>query len=194
MSIPSPQAGLPATGTVKAPLALEASPAQYLTFQLGGEMFAVGILNIKEIIEYGSVTEIPMVPPFIRGVINLRGAVVPVIDLALCFGQSATDVRRRTCIVIVDAPLPGQNRDIGVLVDEVHAVIDVAEDAIEPAPLLGRHVPADFIAGMARREQGFTVLLRVERALSLDDMHSLFAGLDPANHEQGETHEPVDFL
>ena len=167
---------------------------QYLTFRLGEDAFGISILAVREILEYQPLTPVPRTPPYLRGVLNLRGAVVPVIDLALCFGQSATDVRRRTCIVIVDAPLPGQNRDIGVLVDEVHAVIDVAEDAIEPAPLLGRHVPADFIAGMARREQGFTVLLRVERALSLDDMHSLFAGLDPANHEQGETHEPVDFL
>src|SRR5690348_14408473 len=98
---------------------------QYLTFTLGGEMFAVGILNVKEIIEYGSLTEIPMMPTFIRGVINLRGAVVPVIDLAARFGSKATEVGRRTCIVIVEVPQDEGRHDIGIMVDAVSEVLEI---------------------------------------------------------------------
>src|SRR3989338_2497003 len=97
--------------------------AQYLTFLLAGEMYAVGILNVKEIIEYGNLTEIPMMPSFIRGVINLRGAVVPVIDLAARFGGQASEVQRRTCIVIVEVQQEEAKHDIGIMVDAVSEVL-----------------------------------------------------------------------
>lgn len=173
MSIPSPQAGLPATGTVKAPLALEASPAQYLTFQLGGEMFAVGILNIKEIIEYGSVTEIPMVPPFIRGVINLRGAVVPVIDLASRFGGKRSEVSRRTCIVIIELTEGEERQDIGVVVDSVSEVLEIPASEIEPPPAFGARIRADFIEGMGKVNGKFVIILDVAKVLSVDEIASL---------------------
>src|SRR5512137_1231888 len=99
------------------------SPSQYLTFTLGGEMFAVGILNVKEIIEYGHLTEIPMMPAFIRGVINLRGSVVPVIDLSARFGGKATEIARRTCIVIVEVQQDEGRHDIGIMVDAVSEVL-----------------------------------------------------------------------
>ena len=92
---------------------------QYLTFLLGGEMYAIGILNVKEIIEYGQLTEIPMMPAFIRGVINLRGSVVPVIDLAARFGGNQTETSRRTCIVIIELSSGDERHDIGVVVDAV---------------------------------------------------------------------------
>lgn len=173
MSIPSPQAGLPATGTVKAPVALEASPAQYLTFQLGGEMFAVGILNIKEIIEYGSVTEIPMVPPFIRGVINLRGAVVPVIDLASRFGGKRSEVSRRTCIVIIELAEGEERQDIGVVVDSVSEVLEIPASEIEPPPAFGARIRADFIEGMGKVNGRFVIILDVAKVLSVDEIASL---------------------
>lgn len=173
MSIPSPQAGLPATGTVKAPVALEASPAQYLTFQLGGEMFAVGILNIKEIIEYGSVTEIPMVPPFIRGVINLRGAVVPVIDLASRFGGKRSEVSRRTCIVIIELAEGEERQDIGVVVDSVSEVLEIPASEIEPPPAFGARIRADFIEGMGKVNGKFVIILDVAKVLSVDEIASL---------------------
>src|SRR5512135_3491928 len=98
---------------------------QYLTFMLSGEMFALGILNIKEIIEYGSLTEVPMMPSFIRGVINLRGSVVPVVDLSARFGRERTQVSRRTCIVIVEVQGgDGTKQDIGVMVDSVSEVLE----------------------------------------------------------------------
>lgn len=173
MSIPSPQAGLPATGTVKAPVAVEASPAQYLTFQLGGEMFAVGILNIKEIIEYGSVTEIPMVPPFIRGVINLRGAVVPVIDLASRFGGKRSEVSRRTCIVIIELAEGEERQDIGVVVDSVSEVLEIPASEIEPPPAFGARIRADFIEGMGKVNGKFVIILDVAKVLSVDEIASL---------------------
>lgn len=173
MSIPSPQAGLPATGAVKAPVVVEASPAQYLTFQLGGEMFAVGILNIKEIIEYGSVTEIPMVPPFIRGVINLRGAVVPVIDLASRFGGKRSEVSRRTCIVIIELAEGEERQDIGVVVDSVSEVLEIPASEIEPPPAFGARIRADFIKGMGKVSGKFVIILDVAKVLSVDEIASL---------------------
>ena len=105
---------------------------QYLTFSLSGEMYAVGILNVKEIIEYGSLTEIPMMPTFIRGVINLRGAVVPVIDLTARFGGSPTQIGRRTCIIILELRDTDTHQDIGVIVDAVSEVIEIPTGEIEP--------------------------------------------------------------
>lgn len=173
MSIPSTPAGLPATGATKAPVAVEASPAQYLTFQLGGEMFAVGILNIKEIIEYGSVTEIPMVPPFIRGVINLRGAVVPVIDLASRFGGKRSEVSRRTCIVIIELAEGEERQDIGVVVDSVSEVLEIPASEIEPPPAFGARIRADFIKGMGKVSGKFVIILDVAKVLSVDEIASL---------------------
>ncbi|NML26315.1 chemotaxis protein CheW [Zoogloea dura] len=173
MSIPSTPAGLPATGAAKAPVAVEASPAQYLTFQLGGEMFAVGILNIKEIIEYGSVTEIPMVPPFIRGVINLRGAVVPVIDLASRFGGKRSEVSRRTCIVIIELAEGEERQDIGVVVDSVSEVLEIPASEIEPPPAFGARIRADFIKGMGKVNGRFVIILDVAKVLSVDEIASL---------------------
>jgi purine-binding chemotaxis protein CheW len=151
-------------------------PSQYLTYTLGAEMFAIGILHIKEIIEYGALTAVPMMPGFIRGVINLRGAVVPVIDLASRFGGQPTETTRRTCIVIVELRLPdGETRVLGVVVDTVSAVLDIAASDIEPAPAFGTRIRTDFIAGMAKVGGKFVILLDVDRVLSMDEMTTLSA-------------------
>ena len=172
----SPQPASPASFSVagaKAPVAVESSPAQYLTFLLGGEMFAVGILNIKEIIEYGAVTEIPMVPPFIRGVINLRGAVVPVIDLASRFGGKRSEISRRTCIVIIEVVENDERQDIGVVVDAVSEVLEIPASEIEPPPSFGARIRADFIKGMGKVNGKFVILLEVDKVLSVDEIASL---------------------
>lgn len=148
---------------------------QYLTFLLGGEMFAIGILNIKEIIEYGSLTEVPMMPEFIRGVINLRGAVVPVVDLSARFGRKRTEVTRRTCIVIIEVDTEGDKHDVGVVVDSVSEVLEIAAADIEPAPSFGTHIRADFIAGMGKVNGKFVIILSVNNVLSLDDLALLDA-------------------
>ena len=150
--------------------------AQYLTFLLGGEMFAVGILNVKEIIEYGNLTEIPMMPPFIRGVINLRGSVVPVIDLSARFGHAQSQVGKRTCIVIVEVTENDLRHDIGIMVDAVSEVLEIPSSEIEPPPSFGARIRADFIHGMGKVAGKFVILLNIDRVLSTDDI-ALLSGI-----------------
>jgi len=150
---------------------------QYLTFMLGGEVYAMGILAIKEIIEYGSLTEVPRMPSFIRGVINLRGAVVPVIDLSARFGKAATTVTRRTCIVIVEVSdghgAQGNTQVVGVMVDAVNAVLEIPAAEIEPPPSFGAHIRADFMTGMGKVNGKFVIILNIHNVLSVDEMASL---------------------
>lgn len=150
--------------------ALAEDDQQYLTFNLGEEMFAIGIMAIREIIEYGDVTEVPMTPPFIRGVINLRGAVVPVIDLAVRFGRAARAVTRRTCIVIVEVESAKGSQEIGIVVDAVSAVLQIPAADIEPAPELGAQIRTEFISGMGKVAGRFVIILNVDRILSMDEV------------------------
>jgi purine-binding chemotaxis protein CheW len=150
-----------------------AEPAQYLTFQLAGEPYAIGILAIKEIIEYHSLTEVPMMPAFVRGVINLRGAVVPVMDLQARFGRKPSEVTKRTCIVIVEMAHEGERQVIGVVVDAVNEVLEIAPADIEPAPAFGARIRTDFIQGMGKVRGKFVILLDVNQVLSLHDLHAL---------------------
>ncbi len=143
---------------------------QYLTFMLGGETYAIGILAIKEIIEQEQMTRVPMMPEFIRGVINVRGAVVPVIDLGVRFGTGSTAMSRRTCTVILEVENEGEVRDVGILVDAVNEVTDIAAADVEPAPALGTHLRTDFIAGMGKLDEKFVVILDPARVLSVDEM------------------------
>jgi purine-binding chemotaxis protein CheW len=147
--------------------------AQYLTFLLGSEMFAIDILGIKEIIEYGSLTSVPMMPEFIRGVINLRGAVVPVVDLSARFGRMASEVTRRSCIVIIEADNEGEKQDIGVVVDSVSEVLEIPADQIEPAPSFGARIRPDFISGMGKVKDKFVILLDADKVLSVSELAML---------------------
>jgi purine-binding chemotaxis protein CheW len=155
---------------------------QYLTFTLGSEMFAVGILNVKEIIEYGNLTEIPMMPAFIRGVINLRGAVVPVVDLSCRFGGKTSEVQRRTCIVIVEVTQEDAKHDIGIMVDAVSEVLEIGVKDIEPPPSFGAKIRADFIAGMGKVNQKFVIILQIDKVLSVDEM-AMLADVSQTNPE-----------
>jgi purine-binding chemotaxis protein CheW len=143
---------------------------QYLTFMLGEEMFAIGILAIREIIEYGHLTGVPMTPPFIRGVINLRGAVVPVVDLALRFGRPAIGNTKRTCIVIVECQSANGRQEMGVVVDAVNEVLEIAAGDIEPPPEFGARIRSDFIAGLGKVGGRFVILLDVDRVLSVEEV------------------------
>ncbi len=152
--------------------------SQYLTFMLGGEMYAIPILNIKEIIEYGHLTTVPMMPSFIRGVINLRGSVVPVVDLAVRFGKKSSDVSRRTCIVIIEVTASNENQDtekqvIGVVVDIVNEVLEIPRSEIEKTPSFGARIRADFIQGMGKINGKFVIILAVNHVLSIDEMAML---------------------
>ncbi|UQU67907.1 chemotaxis protein CheW [Couchioplanes caeruleus] len=163
-------------------------PARYLTFTLNGESYALDIFHVKEILEYRSLTVVPMMPEFIRGVINLRGRAVPVIDLATRFGRGTTTVRRRTTIIIVhirETAIPGDEaqpgvaateqdgQDVGVLVDAVNKVVTLDDGDMEPAPAFGAGIRADYISGMAKRADDFLIVLDVSRVLSISDMVSL---------------------
>lgn len=143
---------------------------QYLTFLLSDEMFALGILAIREIIGYGYVTEVPMTPPFIRGVINLRGAVVPVVDLAVRFGREARPITKRTCIVIVEVESVTGSREMGVVVDAVSEVLEISRDEIESPPEFGSRIRSDFIKGMGKINGRFVILLDVNRVLLVDEV------------------------
>lgn len=148
---------------------------QYLTFMLGQETFAVGILHIKEIIEYGELTTVPTMPSFIRGVINLRGAVVPVVDLGARFGGANSEVNRRTCIVIVEVAHADSQQVMGIMVDAVNEVLEIPSDQIEPAPAFGARIRADFIAGMGKVDGKFVVILDTNKVLSLEELAALVA-------------------
>ncbi len=158
----------------KTAVAVQAEEAQqFLTFTLGSEMFAVGTLSVKEIIEYGQLTEVPMMPDFIRGVINLRGAVVPVIDLGARFGRGETRITRRTCIVIIEVPSGGEKQDIGVVVDAVSEVLEIPSGEIEPPPAFGAKIRTDFIQGMGKVDGRFVILLDVGKVLSVEEISTL---------------------
>lgn len=153
--------------------AQEEQQRQYLTFMLNSEIFAIGILRIKEIIEYGNLTEVPRMPDFIRGVINLRGAVVPVIDLGARFGKQAATVGRRTCIVIIEVAHEDEQQVVGVMVDAVNEVLDIPATEIEPAPSFGAKIRSDFIRGMGKVDGKFVIILNVDKVLSLDEISTL---------------------
>jgi purine-binding chemotaxis protein CheW len=147
-----------------------AEQSQYLTFLLDGEMFAIGILAIKEIIEFNKLTTVPMMPRFVRGVINLRGAVVPVIDLSARFGRAGTTASRRTCIVIIEIEADEGRQVVGIMVDSVSEVLDIPAMDIEPAPSFGARVRSEFIAGMGKVKGKFVIILSVDHVLSAEDM------------------------
>lgn len=146
---------------------------QFLTFQLAGEMFAIGILHIKEIIEYGQITTVPLMPDFVRGVINLRGRVVPVVDLQARFGRESTPNGKRTCIVIIEATANGEPQDIGVVVDAVSEVLTIPTQEIEKAPAFGARLRADFITGMGKINNKFVIILNVEQVLAVSELAGL---------------------
>lgn len=163
-----------------------AKAGQYLTFLLNGETYAIGILSIKEIIAYDRLTEVPMMPHFIRGVINLRGRVVPVVDLLSRFNQGATTLAKRTSIVIVETFEHSEDNtskvtDIGIIVDAVNEVVDIAEDMIEPPPSFGAAIRPEFIIGMAKQDGLFIVMLAVDTVLAVDEMVELGQALIHSN-------------
>lgn len=152
---------------------------QYLTFTLGEEIFAVGTRTVCEIIEYGHLTPVPLMPPSILGVINLRGGVVPILDLRQRFAQGATRIGRRTCIVILEVIRDGITQVIGIVVEAVNAVLEILEQDIEPPPRFGSNIPTDFLIGMGKLDDRLVVLLDIGRVLSLDDLRTLASNALP---------------
>ena len=145
---------------------MEVQREQYLTFFIRGEEYAAGILRVKEIIEYETVTRVPTTPAHVRGVINLRGAVLPVIDLAAKFGHGESEATRTTCIVIVETRQQGNVVVVGIMADSVSEVVDIASDAIEPPPSFGTSVHIDFLIGMGKLDNRLVLVLDMDRVLS----------------------------
>jgi len=151
----------------------DTAPAQYLTFWLGDEVLGMDIRTVREIIQCGPMATVPLMPKFLRGVINLRGAVVPVIDLNARFGRPATKVGKKSCIVIFDAVRAGERAELGLLVDAVSEVIKIGAEHIEPPPDFGATVRRDFIRGLAKLGARFVILLDPDRALDVQEMADL---------------------
>lgn len=143
---------------------------QYLMFTLGDEVFAIDIRTVREIIQYGAITVVPLMPEFVRGVINLRGSVVPVIDLQVRFERSRSDAGKKTCIIIFDTVLEDERVELGLMVDSVSEVVDIADDRIEPPPHFGSTIKRDFISGLGKVGSEFVVIIEPDRALNIEEM------------------------
>ena len=148
---------------------------QYLSFSLGGDSLAIPVEQVREIIEYSPLTVIPGMPPFLRGLINLRGTVVPVIDLQARLEKPATCIGRRTCIIIAEVRYDEESIMLGILVDSVSAVIDMETNKIDGAPPFGVEMRSDFISGILNLENRFIVALDLSRALSIEELSSLIS-------------------
>jgi purine-binding chemotaxis protein CheW len=144
--------------------------SQYLTFILDGEVFALDISKVREVLEYTTVTKVPRTPDFMCGVINLRGGVVPVINLRLKFGMSEAEKTVNTCIIIVDVELDGEKTVLGAMADSVQEVHEFEPDQIEPAPKIGTRLKTEFIKGMGKRDKQFIMIFDIDKVFSADEL------------------------
>lgn len=143
---------------------------QYLTFGLSTEVFAVEVGKVREILDYTTITKVPRTPEFMRGVINVRGSVVPVVDLRLKFGMTETERTLGTCIIVLEIALEGETIILGALADSVQEVIELESEQIEPAPRIGVRVRNEFIRGMGKTDNGFIMILDIDTVFSTDEL------------------------
>lgn len=143
---------------------------QYLTFNLDGEVFAIEVSKVREIIDHTELTRIPQMPPFMRGVINLRGSVVSVVDMRAKFGLDSVDDTVDTCIIIVEVKIDDQVNVLGALVDSVQEVLDIDGDQIEPPPRMGSRMNGEFLHGMGKHDEHFIMILNIDKVFSSDEI------------------------
>lgn len=143
---------------------------QYLTFKLAEEVFAVEVDRVQEILEFPAVTKIPRTPEFMRGVINVRGSVVPIVDLRLKFGMEETEDTIDTCIVVMEVVMEGETVVLGAIADSVDEVIDQQPDQVEPPPRIGTNLNTEFIKGMGKRDDHFIIILDIDRIFSAEEI------------------------
>jgi purine-binding chemotaxis protein CheW len=152
--------------------------SQYLTFKLEDEVFALDIGKVREVLDFTSIAKVPQTPDFMLGVINLRGSVVPVVDMRLKFAMTRTETTVNTCIIIVEIEIDGENNVLGALVDSVQEVMDLDPGQIEPPPRIGTRLNTKFIKGMGKRDNQFIIILDIDRVFSADELAMA--------HEMGE--------
>jgi len=152
-----------------------ARAGKYLTFKLGSEEFGLEILKVQEIIQMQSITRVPRTPEFVRGVINLRGKVIPVVDLRLKFGMESTEDTERTCIVVVQIRNATSVVVMGTIIDEVREVLDIPEASIEDTPSFGTSIDTEFILGMGKIGQNVKILLDIDKVLSAQEISHVTA-------------------
>ncbi len=155
--------------------AVQDREGKYLTFALGPEEYGLEILKVREIIGYMDITAVPQTPEYVRGVINLRGQVIPVVDLRSKFGMDTTETTDQTCIIVVEISQEGRKFSTGIVVDHVQEVLDIAGEHIEDAPQFGSSVATDFILGMGKIGDAVKILLDIDKVLAADDL-SNFGG------------------
>lgn len=143
---------------------------QYLSFKLGDEVFALDIGKVREVLDFTTVTKVPQTPDFMLGVINLRGSVVPVVDMRLQFGMSKTETTVNTCIIIVEIELDGETTILGALADSVQEVMELDAAQVEPPPRIGTRLKTTFIKGMGKREGQFIIILDIDKVFSADEL------------------------
>ena len=149
---------------------VRASSSQYLTFMLAGEQYGVEVYDVKEVLEYTTVTRVPRTQEFMRGVINLRGSVVPVIDLRLKFGMGETEKTIDTSIIVMEVEIGGDKVTVGTLADSVQEVISLGDDQIEPAPQIGTRIDTQFIRGIGKQDERFIIVLDIDRIFSEEEL------------------------
>src|SRR3990172_5406004 len=153
---------------------------QYLTYKLGDEVFALDISKVREVLDYTPITKVPRTPEFMRGVINLRGSVVPVVDLRLKLGMTKTEKTVNTCIIITEVLVDNETTVLGALADSVQEVVDLEPGQIEPAPQIGTRLNTEFIRGMGKQNNRFIIILDINRVFSADEL-ALVQGDQPAS-------------
>ena len=154
---------------------------QYLTLRLGDEVFALDISKVREVLDFTTVTKVPRTPAFLRGVINLRGSMVPVADLRLKFGMTMTEKSVNTCMIITEIEVDGETTLLGALADSVQEVIELGADALRSAPRIGTRLSTEFIKGMGKQDDGFIIVLDIDKVFSSDELslvHTVQAGQD----------------
>ena len=150
---------------------------QYLTFKLDDETFAVDVAKVREILDFSTVTKVPQTPDFMRGVINLRGSVVPVVDMRLKFGMSETTKTVNTCIIVMEITLDNETAVVGALADSVQEVLELEPESIEPAPRIGTKLNTDFLVGMGKQNETFIMILNIDKVFTLDELSAVQEGI-----------------
>lgn len=149
------------------------STNQYLTFSLSDELYALEVSKVKEVLEYQSITRVPKTPEYMRGVINVRGGIVPIVDLRLKFNLPAMERTVDTCIIVLEIALNNETITVGTIADNVHEVIEVQPENIEPTPRIGTRLDTDFIEGIGKNEDRFLVILNIDKILTAEEINSM---------------------